>query len=290
VHQGGSTIDIYHVHTGAKVASIANAATSAGAMSVSPNGLYLYVIDRGFKRISVVDLAQRKTVRAIDTVNPTPGGSTLKALIVDGREVLVLGDQSAYRASDGTSLGSVGTWGGSYYGTDRMDATPDGSRLYYINQGLSPSSAVGLALQYGQLGGGSLVATQLGEHWDVGSNGADIAVSPGGGTVYTASGAPYQFYTWRGDDLSAIGNLPGGDAYPNNVEVASDGRVAGGIFGWYSAADIWLYKPDGAIQKTYKVAGYAQALMDAQLVFSGDALALVTLTDDPRLVFIPIGP
>jgi hypothetical protein len=290
VHQGGSTIDVYHVHTGAKVASIASAATAAGAMSASPDGRFLYVVDSGFKRIRVVDLALRKAVRTIDTVNPTPRGSTLKALVASGKEVLVLGDQSAYRASDGASLGSVGTWSGSYYGTDRIAATPDGSRLYYLNQGLSPSSAVSFALEYAELGGGALVATELGDHWDVGSNGGDIAVSPAGSTVYTASGSPYQFYTWKGDDLSAIGNLPGGDAYPNNVEVGSDGRIAGGISGWYSTSDIWLYKPDGAIQKTFKVAGYAKALMDAQLVFSGDALALVTLTDDPRLVFIPIGP
>ena len=289
-HNRGSSIDVYHVHTGAKVGTIANAATSSGAMAISSDGQSMYVVDEGFKRISVVNLTSRTKIRTIAASNPTPVGATLKVVRTGGFDVLVLGDWTAYRASDGKFFGNLSGGAGSYYGTDRIAATPDGRRLYLIDQGLSPSSTIGFSLDYSELGGGALISSNLGSGWNVGSNGQDIAVSTDGHTLYTASGSPYQFVMSSGDDLSDIGNLPGGEAYPNNVEVASDGRVAGGISGWYSAADIWLYSASGAILHTYKVAGYAKALKDAQMVFSGDALVIVTQTDDPRLVFIPIGP
>ena len=60
-----------------------------------------------------------------------------------------------------------------------------------------------------------------------------------------------------------IGALPGGEAYPNNVEVTSDGRPTCGISGWYAASDFWVHSPAGAL--------------------------LVALTDDPVIAFVPIG-
>lgn len=289
-HHRGSSIDIYHVHTGNKVGTIANAATSSGAMSISADGQSMYVVDEGFKRISVISLTSRTKVRTITAVNPTPTGISLKVVRTGGFDVLVMGDWTAYRGVDGMPLSRVSPGIGYDDGQASIAATPDGSRLYYIGRNSSPASTSGFKLDYTELGGGAMVSTDLGSQWNVGSNGQDIAVSADGHTLYTASGSPYQFITSNGDDLSVIGNLPGGDAYPDNIEVASDGRVAGGISGWYSASDIWLYSAGGALLHTYKVAGYAKELTPRQLVFSGDALTLVTQTDDPKLVFIPIGP
>ncbi len=94
---------------------------------------------------------------------------------------------------------------------------------------------------------------------------------------------------WNAKDGAYIGLLPGGNAYPNNVEVGSDGRVYCGIFGWYSEADVWMYSSSGQIIKTFKFAGYAKALLGRSLAVSGDGLMGIALTDDPSLVFLPFG-
>ncbi|MGM9487136.1 YncE family protein [Ideonella sp. YS5] len=288
-HDGTSTIDVYHAYTGAKVATITGVGNTLRDMAVGTDGRNLYVVDEGFKRIAVIDLNTMARTRTITTSGPTDAGYTLVATRVTGVEVLLGGDGTAYRASDGAVV-SLAT-GLRYH----MTASRDGSHLYYINWGLSPASAGGYVADYTAAAGGALLTTPIPSSMDVGSDGDDIAVSADGATLYTASstsnnGAPYVFKTFDATTLSAIGHLPPVTIWPTSVEAASDGRVAGGVSGTYEDYDICLYSKTGALLRKYKVAGYAQTLAGQNLVFTGDALMLVATTTDPKLVFIPVGP
>src|SRR3954447_18830572 len=60
------------------------------------------------------------------------------------------------------------------------------------------------------------------------SSGKDIAASDDGMRLYTASGAPYLCSSIALGNLGFISSVPGGDAYPNNVEVTIDGRAIQG--------------------------------------------------------------
>jgi len=283
VHSGGSNIDVYNPYTNSKVATIANVGNALGAMSVGTNGQYLYAVDTGFRRIAVVDLNTRQRVRFITAAQTTNAGFTLLATRISGVELVMGSDRTVYRASDGVQ---VDTGDGPM---DRMTASLGGERVYTLTSQYSPSGGGAYATDYTAVGGGRFLSSFLGGA-EAGSFGADIAVSLDGSTVYTVSGSPYRIQTFSGTDFSPIGELPEFDSYPNAVEVGSDGRIAGGINGIYSTYDIWLYSKTGSVQKRFKVVGYAAGLIEGQLYFTGDALMLATLSDDQRMVFIPIGP
>ncbi len=283
VHDGGSGIDVFNPFTNTKVATIPNVGNALGAMSVGTDGQRLYVVDNGFRRIAAVNLNTRQLERYISTANPTNAGYGVLATRISGVELLMGSDRTVYRASDGAR---VDNGDGPF---DRMTALPGGERVYSLTSDLSPSGGGAYATDYSMVGGGRFLSTYLGGA-TAGSFGNDIAVALDGSTVYTVSGSPYKIQTFSGADFSPIGELPEFDAYPNAVEVGSDGRIAGGINGLYSTYDIWLYTRSGAVQKRFKVVGYAAGLRDGQLYFTGDALMLATLSSDKRMVFIPIGP
>jgi hypothetical protein len=283
VHSGGTSIDVYNPYTNTKVTTIPDVGNALGSMSVGTNGQRLYVVDNGFSRIAVVDLNTRRRTHFIETASPSNSGYALLAARVSGVELLLGGDRTVYRVSDGRRVDD----GSGPMGL--MAAGPGGERIYTQNTGLSPSGGGAYAVDYTTAFGGQFVSSFLGGS-QTGSNGQDVAVAPDGSTVYTASGSPYRIQTFRGSDYSPIGELPEFTNYPNNVDAGSDGRVAGGVDGAYADYDIWVYSKTGAVQKRYKVVGYAAGLYTGTLFFTGDALMLAVLSDDNRMVFIPVGP
>ena len=66
--------------------------------------------------------------------------------------------------------------------------------------------------------------------------------------------------------------------------MTSDGRVICGIAALYLNTDFWVHSSIGAIQKTFKVAGYAKTLKDRQLMVTPDGFVVFTLTDDPLIL------
>jgi hypothetical protein len=81
----------------------------------------------------------------------------------------------------------------------------------------------------------------------------------------------------------------GGDAYPNIVEVAADGRLFGGaMFGSFTNNnDVWIYSAEATQLATHQIAGL---LLDRQLKVSGDGIRMITLSDAPALTFTTVGP
>ncbi|MEV0092251.1 WD40 repeat domain-containing protein [Streptomyces sp. NPDC050738] len=67
-----------------------------------------------------------------------------------------------------------------------------------------------------------------------------LAVSPDGTQVVTASGYPYAHPAFSTTDLSEVGRYPSGD-YGSGVALAPDGTVAAGTSSWYGP-DIHVYR------------------------------------------------
>ena len=74
-------------------------------------------------------------------------------------------------------------------------------------------------------------ATRTAYAWDPGSSSdlSDLAVTPDGKDVVTASGAPYKQQVFKLSDLSDDGSYTS-NAYPNAVDIAPDGAVAAGTY------------------------------------------------------------
>ncbi|MFT3956221.1 MAG: hypothetical protein QM722_18115 [Piscinibacter sp.] len=281
-HDGGSSIHVYNAYSGAQVGTIASVAAAMGAMTVSPDGSRLYVTDTTNRSLAVVDLDTRAKIDDWTLDQAADAGTALLAIRPNGVEVVLVGHGRAYSA--GRSLGTTGISG-------TLTASDDGRKVYTQDVGLSPASVTAYDVDYSGISGGVLMVSQRASGWSINgsSNGRDIAVRGDGGTLYTATGAPYVCTRVDPTDLSYVGSLPGGDAYPNNVEVASDGRVICGISGWYAIADFWVHSSAGAELAHYRVSGYAKALKDGQMVVTPDGMIVVVLTDDPVIGFVPIG-
>ncbi|MBT2675706.1 Ig-like domain repeat protein, partial [Streptomyces sp. ISL-14] len=95
--------------------------------------------------------------------------------------------------------------------------------VYDVSSGTASRTAY--AFDPGNTGGGNL---------------ADLAVTPDGKDVITASGAPYYQAAYKLSDLSADGKYVT-NTYPNAVDIAPNGDVAAGTFSWYDP-DVHVFK------------------------------------------------
>lgn len=284
-NNGAGNIDVYNIYSATQIGTISNLGAAMGDMTISPNGQHLYTYDTANRNIIVVDLATLTKKTSWPMAAAVQQSSALLALRPNGVEIVAAADGKAYLASTGAVVGMISNG-------DSMAASSDGSRLYLQDSGYSPASVSAIAVDYADIGGGALFSASVASAGFINraSNGQDIAVSADGMRLYVASGAPYRCSSVKPSDLSFIGSLSGGDAYPNNVEVGSDDRVYCGISGWYSSADVWVHDANGTLLKSFKFAGYARNLMTRTLGISADGLMMVGQTDDPLLVFVPVGP
>lgn len=282
-NNGGSAVDIYHAYSAQKIGTVSSVGVALGEMTVSPDGSNLYVLDTASQAMSVVDLATATKVDTWALNNAVTQFTSALAIRPNGVEVVLVGDGTAYTA--GRSLGSTGIAGS-------LTASADGRKAFAQNIGLSPATVYAFDVDYSAISGGVLMvsARATASFINNASNGRDIAVSSDGSQLYTASGAPYRCSSVDPTNLSFIGSLPGGDVYPNNVEVTRDGRPICGISGWYASSDFWVHAADGTLLQGYKIAGYAKKMKTGQMVVTPDGFVVVALTDDPLLAFVPIGP
>jgi hypothetical protein len=280
-HAGGTSIDVYNAYTAQKIDTLAGVGSALGKMAVSPDGSKLYALDTAARALRVVDLSTHAAASWPLEKGVSPA-TTVLAIRPNGVEVVLVGDGTAYTA--GRSLGNTGLY-------ESLTASADGRRVFTQDRGYSPAGVGAYDVDYSAMAGGVLMVARSASAGFINgaSNGADIAASADGSHLYTASGAPYRCSSVDPANLSFVGSLTGGDAYPNNVEVTRDGRAICGISGWYSSADFWVHSSAGSLLAGYKVAGYARALKDAEMVVTPDGFVVVALTDDPLMAFVPIG-
>jgi hypothetical protein len=86
-------------------------------------------------------------------------------------------------------------------------------------------------------------ATRTAYAFDPGSssNLSDLAVTPDGKDVVTASGAPYKQEAFKLSDLSEDGSYTT-NPYPNAIDIAPNGAVAAGTSSWYDP-DVHVFEP-----------------------------------------------
>jgi hypothetical protein len=287
VHEAGKALMVYNIYTGAVVRTIDPVAPRLADMVASSDGSRLFAVDASNFKVVPIDL-DAFTVGAPWALNASASARVSYARLHD-TGLLFAGTGAVYIAATGTPLNLH--FDAGYYGSALLSVSENGSRLCTLDSGISPYSLHCYGIAYRapirelsfQAGGGAV--------WGAGSNGQDVAVNADGTRAYVASGAPYHFdvYDPTQSPMPIVQSLPG-DAYPNNVEVASDGRVLAGASVWYGDTDVWVYDARGYELDRFKLSGYAKALLPAQLKASGDALRIVALTDDPSLQFVSIGP
>lgn len=283
VHKGGSQIEVYNVHTAAVDAIIASTTVArAGDMAIAHDGSRLFVYDETNQNVGEIDLETYVDVKTWDTGQL----ETLTYGRVDNRSFLFSSGGAIIdlvnEANYPISLGIYDRFNGN------LDVSRNGKKLCGINSGLSPYSLDCYRLKYSHLNGGDLDVAHIGgvAHGS-GSNGRDVALTHDGSYVYAASGAPYIFIRFDAETLQKDQELPA-DAYPNNVEMGSDGLLYGGIDGSYGPLDAWIYDENGVEQNSYYLSGYADNILRRQLVVSGDATRMVALTSDPKMEFVTV--
>ncbi|MGW7611387.1 Ig-like domain repeat protein [Streptomyces sp. NPDC054766] len=129
-------------------------------------------------------------------------------------------------------------------------AQDSGSRWYYAPRLASNPAAPGVLAAAEPGSSPAAVATydvsgadapRLIAQGQAGENLRDLAVTPDGSQVVTASGWPYKHQVLSTTDLKEVGSYPTA-TYPNAVDIAEDGTVAAGIDGSYEP-DVYVFKP-----------------------------------------------
>ncbi|MEU1306607.1 Ig-like domain repeat protein [Streptomyces shenzhenensis] len=232
---------------------------------------------------------------AIVAVDTATGTESARYAVGDQpRSVAVAGDRIwfGYGASGYGDLGSVDLTGEqpvitlgqatrSWYGAPLLDAAPDSGMLLAGETASSPSSLVSYDVTTGAPV--RLAATTAGSFI------RDVAVTPDGQNVITASGSPYHHPVFKTADLTANGSYAS-DAYPNAVAIAPDGTVAAGIDGWYDP-DVYIYRPGATttvreydFPNTGSTSG-SDVLAASGLAWTTDASRLFAVTSNSNDVF-----
>lgn len=280
VHNGGSSIDVYHAYTGEKLRSFSGLGATLASMTVEPDGSRLFAVDTANRRVAVVNLESNAAQSPWAYGGAVNSMTVPMSVRVDGVSLLLLGDGEVLR--EGQSLPKMMQDGGA------LAASADGRVLVRHVQGSSPSSTARYLMSYSMLNGGVFKLSAQGSNWSMGdaANGRDVAVSADGLTTVTASGYPYACA--RGNaDLNLLGLLPGGDAYPNNAELLSDGRWVCGASVTSGLYDVWVYGATGLLEEKFRLGAN---LLDRQLVATPDGRILIGLAGGAKLVFQPLTP
>ncbi|MEE4544792.1 hypothetical protein V2S66_22840 [Streptomyces sp. V4-01] len=105
---------------------------------------------------------------------------------------------------------------------------------------------------------------------------SDMAITPDGKELVTASGAPYFLQVFKLADLSADGTYPTGP-YPDAVAIAPDGTVAAGVDASYDDDVYTFAQGQGTPEHGYEL---GQLLLPAGLAWDPSGTALFALTAD----------
>jgi hypothetical protein len=302
VHNSGNTIDVYNVYTGTKVAMLSTAGATFRAMAIAPDGATLYAHNVASNTIEVFDLMSLTHTGSWPAIGARNGYLDTPGMLVirpDGVNVVVLGNSSnvtaqvgtAYVAATGKSLGDQLPYG-------LLAATADGRFFYALNPYSHPFHGARYKVEYTDAGDGSIRFTSFpGGTFDFNAqveiDGKGIAVSADGKQLYATTFSDLGCSSFNPTDLHYLGSLgrpDNGDTYFSNiVKIGSDGRVYCGVWDAYNKADVWVHRADGTLQGSFKFAGYSKRLLDRQMAISGDGMMLIGLTNDPLLVFVPVG-
>ncbi|WP_229219146.1 quinoprotein amine dehydrogenase [Duganella sp. BJB1802] len=284
VHNGGAYVDIYNLYSGQKTGSITGLGASLGDMTTSANGDYLFLLNLSSRSLATIDLNTLAVVSQLPV--DADAATRLKVIRPNGVEMLVLSTGAAYLTSNGGRLTLPLSGGGP------LAASGDGKSLLQQQENSATVQITTLSVDYSALNGGTLYPARIAaaSHANTGTLGQDIAVSPDGTRIYTASSTPKLCSILNPVDLGVLGYLAAGDGTPNNVKLGSDGRIYCGAAVKTATSDVWMYDTSGKLLNQFKLAGTGRQLLPRQLAVSGDGTILIGITDDGVATIVPVGP
>jgi hypothetical protein len=296
LHNGGAVIDVYNVFTGVKEASITGFSAHLGDMAVTPNGDTLYVVDIDSARLTAVNLATRTISKQLVLAAPGTKATRVKLIRPNGVEMLLLSDGQLFLTSTFQRIGVLPlTSGGA------LAVSSDSKRV--VQQGEASGSVMhtSVTVDYAALNGGTLFAAKQTQasHTSPSTQGQDLWVTGSSEPddnlknmrVYSAAATPKSCVVMNAIDLGILSYLSIGDAAPNNIKVAQDGRIFCGGAAKSTNNDIYMYDSTGArIIQQYKLSTTGKQLLPRQMVLSGEGWMITAITDDGIVTFLPIGP
>lgn len=156
-----------------------------GGMAVSPNGDRLYVYDRANHSVYILDTQTLATLSTWVLRGDLNGWGQLLAVRSNGEELLVTNNGDVLRVAGFQTLPSMQIEPGL------MTATLDGKRLYVLSESGAKPPVRAYDIDFSANPGNSLRLAYMGALNVPYSTGvADVAVSPDGSQVYTASAIP----------------------------------------------------------------------------------------------------
>jgi hypothetical protein len=246
------------------------------------------VVDIDNARLTAVKLSTRTISSQLPLAAAGTKATRIKAIHPNGVEMLLLSDGQLFQTASQARLGVLPlTTGGT------LSASANGKRVTQQDEGNATVTQTSVSVDYAALGGGTLFAAKLApaSHTSPGSMGGDVWVSADGSRVYSAAATPRSCVIMNGPDLAILGYMTVGDAAPNNIEVALDGRIFCGGAARPGGNDIYMFDSTGTkILQQYKVSTTGKQLLPRQMAVSGDGWMIVAITDDNVVTFLPIGP
>jgi Viral BACON domain len=280
VNNGGNTIEIYNVYSGALVNTWTTAIPAVGDMAISQDGTLLFVNDATAHAIVALNAQSGATVRTYP-YSPNSSSLGIAYINVGARPTLAIGRGGFYDVASGREH-SVTIDAGWYGGMLSFAVDPLSRYFYTQNMGLSASTVSKYSIRRTALTEDGVAIAPAGGN-SGGSNGQDICVSSDGEWLYTSNGHPYVFYIFAASSFQYYDQLPG-DAYPNNTECGWNGIFVGGSDSYYATEDVFVYRADQSQLTTLKMGDTTyNHLTPRSLVLSGDNTRVIGSTSRPSL-------
>jgi hypothetical protein len=280
VGTGGTDVLIHNVYTGAPVRTLTGVAGATGPMVFSEDGRTLFVYDSTNLAVKQVDSgagAQIATYPAPAPVMFGSGGDAIAVMHPNGYPMLVTPVGLYYDLTTGEKF------------TDNSNTSTDWLSLAF-SFATTPDQSL-LAAQDGSTIGvtrsalnGDVFVTQkniiqLPVNTVENSSNGQSCFSTTGDRLYTASGAPYDFPATSVATSQVIQVLPG-TSYPDAIQCVWNGLVIGGVDGYYSDTDIFVYfglsgVSLGQLSSNGLLTGYRD-LLSRGLAVSADGTMLVS--------------
>ena len=276
VSNAGPDVTAYNFYTGAVDRTFTGVVAQAGPMTMSGDGQDLFVYDETNEQVVELDATTGSVINRYASNLYLSSGGALAYVRPEGYPMLVTPSSQVYDLGSGTEYDN-----GTLYSVSSavsLAASPDNSKL--VTDGGTVFSLFRSALNGGQFNVGLLFNTGTAE-----GRAGQSCISADGQTVYTASGAPYDF---PGTNISThLGTqvLPG-EAYPGAVVCVWNGLVVGGADAYYDPTDVYVYYgPTGAslaVLNSSSQASYRDLLLRGVAV-SADGTRMVTLVSASAL-------
>lgn len=271
INSGGTSVTGYNVFTGTVDRTFPAVVTTAGVMVVSADGQRLYVCDQANSDVVELDASSGALIHTYDdtAVGYRDSPSAMAYVRPNGHSMIITPSSRSYDVTTHTLYQSP------YFESElpdsySLEASPDNSKV------TTDGGAV-FGIFRSALNGGTFNTSHYFSASTAQGAPGQACISADGQTLYTASGAPYNFYGTSMTTQQGTQVLPG-ETYPNSIACGWNGLVVGGASDYNAFTDVFVYNG---------VTGVQLAVIDSSSAANGRYLlnrGLVLSADDTRLI------